>query len=148
MVYLVVFEVPKAEFKEEDSFQENLRGREFGCQVNNREQHSRRGDYWASLQRCGKADLFEGIAGFDLAGSRSSKRNRLGNKQGQRRMLYPRLRVFFDLGFHLVVNDETQKDLRQKHVKIRFAIEREANVFAIIVLFYYFSSYSSFLPSF
>lgn len=60
---------------------------------------------------------------FDLAGSGSSKRNRLERKQGQRRMFYARMRFLGGPGFRLVVSDETFKDLRQKHVMIKFAIE-------------------------
>ena len=87
-VYLVVFEVPKAGFKEEDSFQENLEGRQFGCKVNSRKQHSRKGDYWASLQRCGKNRPVGGDSRkFDLAGSGSSKRNRLGNTRAKKDVL-------------------------------------------------------------
>lgn len=93
---LVEFGLPRERLKEADLFEELLEGREFGCKVQRRrKQHSRQGDYWASLQRCGKADPFEGTSRkFDLAESGRSKRNRLENKQGPKKDILSQIKVF------------------------------------------------------
>lgn len=115
-----MFGVPKERFKEEDSFEEMLKGKAFGCKLNSIQGRGLLGHFiemWKSNFNCGDSRK------FGLARSRSSKRNRLERKQGQRRMFYARMRFLGGSWFHLVVSDETFKDLRQKHVKIRFAIE-------------------------
>lgn len=111
------------------SFEELLEGREFGCKVDSRrKQHHRQGDYWASLQRFGKANPFGGTAGslMFLEVEAAEETGQKTNKGEEGCFILDE--DFFGLGFHLVVSGEVFKNLRQHHVKVKFALERSKPV--------------------
>lgn len=79
------------------------------------------------------------IREFELAGRGGRKRNRLKEQTGAKKDILSQIKDFW---FGVLLSNEMFEDLRQKHVKIKFALERCKSVHH----YYFFFSCSTSLP--